>query len=405
MVRAEKTGASANLRVLYLINGLGGGGAERSLLELLPHYDAAGIELVVGCFRRREEGVEEEVSRLAVDLHYFSGGSVMNRARQVRSFLRTKRFDLVHTTIFESDLTGRVAAAGLPVPVLTSLVNTSYAKVRLSDPNVSRCGLWTARMLDGWTARNLTTHFHAITQAVKDASVHALGIDPDRITVIERGRDLVRLGSPSSESRRRARRVLGLDDDEEVIVSVGRQEFQKGQKYLLEAFSRIVRNRPRARLLLVGRRGHASTDLEALHEELQLEERALFLGHRENVPELLASADVFVFPSLFEGQGGALIEAMAMGLPVIATDIPSTREVVEEERNALLVPVESSQSLAEALERLLDDPALMSAFGQRSSKIFHARFTLERSALRMVELYRSVIGQGAFRSQSDRAFS
>lgn len=109
---------------------------------------------------------------------------------------------------------------------------------------------------------------------------------------------------------------------------------------------------------------------------------------------MLASADVFVFPSLFEGQGGALVEAMAMGLPVIATDIPSTREVVEEERNALLVPIESSESLAEALERLLDDPALMSTFGQRSSKIFHARFTLETSALRMVELYRSVTGQG-----------
>lgn len=381
-------------RVLYLINSLGGGGAERSLVELLPHYSAAGIEPVVACFRHREEGVEEEVRGLSIDLRYFSEGGVMTWAYRLRNLLRTEPFDLVHTTLFESDLAGRVAAAGLTVPVLTSLVNTSYAKVRLSDPNVTRQGLWAARMIDGWTARNLTTHFHAITHAVKDASVSALGIAPERVTVIERGRDPSRLGSPSAERRSRARRALGLNDDEEIILTVGRQEFQKGQKYLLEAYARLVRRRPKTKLLLVGRNGNASTDLERLHSELELQDRVRFLGYRDDVSEVLAGSDLFVFPSLYEGQGGALVEAMALGLPVIATDLPSTREVVEENGNALLVPVQSSHGLAEAMERLLEDPARMSAFGRRSSEIFHTRFTLERSASRMVELYRSVMGRG-----------
>lgn len=185
--------------------------------------------------------------------------------------------------------------------------------------------------------------------------------------------------------------MLGLADDEEVLVSVGRQEFQKGQRHLLEAFARIARQRPRAKLLLVGRSGNASADLARLRTELGLENRACFLGHRDDVPEVLAGADLFVFPSLYEGQGGALVEAMALGLPIVATRIPSTREVVEEEENALLVPIESPGQLASAIDHLLEDPVRRTAFGERSMVIFHERFTLQRSAERMIELYRSLV--------------
>ena len=116
-----------------------------------------------------------------------------------------------------------------------------------------------------------------------------------------------------------------------------------------------------------------------------------FLGHRDDVPDLLAAADLFAFPSLYEGTGGAAIEAMALGLPIVTSDIDAMREVVDDRRNALLVPPHAPGPLADAIAALLDDPARRLAFGASSREIFEARFTLERSTRAMVELYRRLV--------------
>ena len=376
-------------RVFLVINSLGGGGAERSLAELLPFYRKSGIEPVVVCLKRRADGVEREVSRAGIRTLYLGGSDIVGWVIRLRQLLRSQSPDLMNTALFEADLVGRLAAWRTGIPVLTSLVNTSYVRARLSDPNISRHGLWAARMIDGWTARHLTTHFHAISNAVKDASVKALGIPADRITVVERGRDAGRLGERTSERCERSRNLLGLGNQDEVIVTVGRQEFQKGQKFLLRAMARLKSRRPQARLLVVGRTGNATAELRAEHERLGLADRVRFLGYREDVPEILAAADVFVFPSLFEGAGGALIEAMGLGLPIVATDIPSTREVADQ--SALLVPPGSANELADGIEAMLEDPDRARELGERAARIFGSRFSLEGSASRMVRLYKGLM--------------
>jgi glycosyltransferase involved in cell wall biosynthesis len=373
-----------------VINGLGTGGAERSLAESLPLLAQAGVEMTIVCQKRREEGVQEQVRRLASDLRFLDGGSIPRRIWELRRMIQAERFDLVHTSIFESDLLGRLAATGTGVPVLTSLVNTSYDPIRLADPNISRPGLWGARMIDGWTARHLTTHFHAITNAVKAYAVSALGIRPERITVVERGRDARRLGTSSTERRTAVRKRLGIPDEDELIVAVGRQEFQKGHLVLLRAASRLFSSRPATRILIAGRPGNASNALTRELERLGLHERVSLLGHREDVPDLLAAADVFAFPSFFEGLGGSLIEAMGMGLPIVASRIPVIQEVVEENGNALLVPPDDPDGLAGAITRLLDDRALSARFRRHSGELFGERYGIERSVERMVNLYRRV---------------
>lgn len=380
------------LKVVLVINSLGGGGAERSLAELLPRYKPAGIDPVVVCLKRRDEGVERDVRRSSIPLVYLTGRNALSWVGQLAGLARATPADLIHTSIFEADLVGRFAGLRTGIPVLTSLVNTSYESIRLLDPNVSRFGMGIARVLDGWTARTMTTHFHAISDTVKRASVRALGISPDRITVVERGRDLVRLGEPSHERRARARRSLGIDAADVVLVNTGRQEYQKGQRYLLEAMAALVPRHPRLVLLVAGRPGNATQELRALSDRLKLEGKVRFLGYREDVPEILAAADLFVFPSLFEGAGGALIEAMAMGLPIVASDIPSTREVAGE--SALLVHVASAEALAEGIENLLGEPCKARALGMQASAIFRSRFTLDSSATRMVDLYRRVVAAG-----------
>ena len=379
------------MKVLYLINGLGTGGAERSLSEMLPLLRERGVEVTVTCLHPKQEGVSSHVAAAGYDVRYLTAGSAAGRVRAVRALIQSDQPDVVHTTIIESNLVGRLAAARTGVPVLTSLVNTSYAPARFADPNVTAWKLRLVQFADGWTGRHLTDHFHAITEAVKEAGVRDLGLAPERTTVIPRGRDRARVGTPGPERRRRVRHALGVPEEAEVLINVGRQEFQKGQQYLLEAFEEVARQHPNALLLIAGRKGHATPELERrMAKSSLLHERVSFLGHRDDVPDLLAAADVFVFPSLYEGLGGAVIEAMALGLPIVTSDIPAVREVTEEGKNAVLIPPGRPDVLAGALTDLLDDPDRRAWFGRRSRAIYEEHFTLETVVDRMADLYRAV---------------
>jgi glycosyltransferase involved in cell wall biosynthesis len=375
---------------MFVIDSLGPGGAERSLAEMLPGLIEAGLEPMVVCLSPAD-AVGQDIRRLGVEVRVVSGRGRIGRVRALRRQIAAVAPDCVHTTLFESDVAGRLAAAGRRVPVITSLVNAPYLPARLEDPNVRRSRLWAARMIDGWTARHLTTHFHAVTYAVKSRAVEALGIPPERVTVIERGRDPVRLGEAGPSRRRSSRAALGIDEDAEVLVTAGRQEFQKGHRFLLEAMAILANARPQAVLMMAGREGHASAELDGLRSRLRLGDRVRFLGQRTDVPDLLAAGDIFVFPSLYEGFGGAVIEAMALGLPVVASDLEALREVVEPDHSAILVPPGSPGELASAIGSLLDDPDRARALGERGRRIFEERFTVERAAGRMVDLYRRVL--------------
>ena len=377
------------MKALLIINSLGAGGAEQSLVEFLSAC-SHDLRPVVACFTRTVEGVQDAAIREGVDVRFVPSRRLGGRVRAIRRLIEDTQPDLIHTTIFEADVVGRLAAAGTRVPVLTSLVSTPYDPVRLEDPAVAAWKLRMVKVIDGWTARRLTTHFHAITETVKREAIRHLRITPTDVTVIERGRDPERLGEPSSDRRARARATLDLSGDEFVLLSVGRQEFQKGQSYLLEAMPALIERVPETRALIAGRRGNASMRLEATSRQMNLNGRARFLGHRSDVPDLLAAADLFVFPSLYEGLGGALIEAMALGLPIVASDLSAIREVVEDGANAVLVPVGSPSDLVEAIASLATDPNRRRRMGERSRQIFLERFTLERSARRMAELFERV---------------
>ncbi len=384
------------LKVLFLIDSLQGGGAERSLAEMLPGLRRRGIDPIVVCLRRSAEGVEDQV-RGRFDLRYLAARRFPGRVRAVRRIIRDERPDLVHTTLLQSDLVGRLAAMGTPVTVLTSLVNTSYDPVRFADPRIRPWVFRIVQRVDGLTARRLTAHFHAITVAVKDHNVEALRLRASRVTVIERGRDDGRLGRGSDDRRAASRRALDLAADAEVVVTLGRQEYQKGQRFLLEAVERLAQQRPRLVLLMLGRRGAASPELDELLRRPLLAERVRVLGHRDDAPDVLAAADIFAFPSLFEGLGGSLIEAMALGLPIVASDLPAVREVLEQgnDGNARLVPPGTSEPLAEAIDDLLSDRSKAESFGARSRRIFEERFTLDRSIDRMAGLYRALVADRA----------
>lgn len=378
------------LKILFVIESLGGGGTERSLAELLPYLVASGFEPVIVCFYQRE-GVESEVIAHGFDVRYLKGKGLLTWIRQLRHQIKIEKPDIIHTMLFNADLAGRIAAIGSSTVVLSSLVSTPYASIRFRDPRIKAFKLRLVQIIDLLTCRYLTTHFHAVSQATRDSAIAALRIPAERITVVERGRNLDRLGLPSNGRRLQARRRLCLSDQDEVIVNLGRHEYEKGQKYLIEAFATLSSMHPRLVLLIAGSQGNLTNELENLKDSLALNGRVRFLGFRNDISEILASADIFVFPSLYEGLPGAMIEAMALSLPIVASNIAPVREVVEEGKNAILVKTGSPTELVTAVNTLLTNKKMSLAYGKRSREIFDERFTLNKNVARMIELYRRVV--------------
>ncbi len=382
------------MRVLFVITSLGAGGTERSTALLLPLLRSRGIEATVVCLVRRDVGDEQTVIDGGFDVRFLGSSRFLGRVRELRSVVRDVDPALVHTAVFDADQVGRLSALGTGVPVLGSLVNTPYVAERLADPNISRAKLSLVRGIDALTARTLTSHFHAVTEGVAADAVTSLGIGPERITVVERGRDPEVLGSRSATRRSRVRAGLGLDPGAEMILAVGRQEHQKGHVHLVEALALLVHRRPDAMVVIAGRPGNATAALEDAISRTALSARVRRLGHRDDVADLLSAADVFALPSRYEGTAGAAIEALALETPVVATDLAGTRGVLVDADNARLVPVGDPPALARALAATLEDPAAAIDRARRGRALFEERFTLSGSADRMVALYAAVAERG-----------
>jgi glycosyltransferase involved in cell wall biosynthesis len=228
-----------------------------------------------------------------------------------------------------------------------------------------------------------------VTEAVATSTTAALGIDAAAITVVPRGRSRTRLGEPGGARRAAARAMLGLDVDDEVVLSVGRQEWQKNQELLLDALAAIVARRPSAVLVIAGRRGSSSAAIDRRVDEIgSLGAHVRLLGHRDDVPELLAAADVFALPSRYEGTAGAMIEAMAMSVPIVASDLSGLAEVIGDSGAALLVPPRSA-----AFADLLEDGERRATIAAAGRAEFERRFTLDASATAMAALFREVAEQ------------
>jgi glycosyltransferase involved in cell wall biosynthesis len=386
----------SNLKVLFVIEGMGTGGTERSVAELLPYLKTAGILPIVVCFHHRE-GVEQELIRQGFDLRFLSGKNTRQWFQQLRRILKSERPDVIHTALFRSDLVGRLAAIGTTIPVISSLVSTPYRPIRFRDPHVNKRTLRMMQLLDAATGRLFTSHFHAVSHAAKAAAIADIHLPAQRITVIQRGRNAKRLGEPSQARRQQARQALNLAPEAKVLVNLGRHEYAKGQHHILEAMAQLRDCHPEMVLLLAGRTGLATPKLEHLCTQAGLSGQVRFLGYREDIPDILAAADLFVFPSLYEGLPGAVLEAMALGLPIVAFDIPPVREVVAVNENALLVETGSTVQFTAAIQTLLADRALADRFSQCSRAIFLERYTLEKSAAQMVDLYTHVADSKATR--------
>lgn len=378
--------AIADMRVLCLIDSLAPGGAERSLAAMAPAYARRGVDLEVG-FLIDRPGVHADLEAAGARLFSLDGtGGRTGWAWRAERLIAARRPDLVHTTLFEADVAGRIGAGLARVPVVSSLVNVAYGADHAATPGVRRWKVQGARLVDAATARRVV-RFHANTRYVADVMAPTLHIPRDRLEVIPRGRDPVRLGRRDPERRARVRAGLGVARDTALLVAVARHEHQKGLDALVEALPGVLGQVPKARLMVAGRDGNQTPLLHASVRRLGLEPAVTFLGPRDDVADLLCAADTVVIPSRWEGLSNVLIEAMALEAPVVASDLSTLEDAVTDGDTATLVPPADPARLGVAIVATLADPAAAQLRAERARERFLQRYTIDRVADQMLAFY------------------
>lgn len=376
------------MRIIVLLNSLYTGGAEFSTLSFYQWLRAQGHEVKLVCVKKATPSFDP--TQFGFDtVHYLSGKTLLKQLKDFNTLVKSFVPEVVHSVLFDANLLARMSRIfhGNFVHV-ESLVNEMYSEHRYADPQVTRLKLVGYRMLDYVTQLKGVDHYHANGEAVARHYQNKIGISSNRITIVPRGRTSNPFVNDSS-NREKVRNELGTGN-RLLLVNMARHEYQKGQDVLLDALGVLKDDLHRIQLVLVGREGKLTNVLTQKIKDYHLEACVMLLGHRSDTSSLLAAADVFVFPSRFEGLPGALIEAEAAGLPIICSSIPNNHEVAEENRNALFFPHDDYVSLAKAIQRLTTDEQLGDSMGKESLAIFRAKFGIEEIHQRMHELLKKL---------------
>ncbi|MCB9450137.1 MAG: glycosyltransferase [Anaerolineaceae bacterium] len=361
------------MRVVHVIKVTGISGAERHLLTLLPALQARGMEMHLALLTEPDNPVNEFAQAMqggGITIHRFTIGhdADARMAWRLRDLFYQLLPDIVHTHLLHADLYGIPGAklAGVPV-IITSRHNDNAFRRRFPVRQVNG-GLW--RMADAGIA--ISDSIARFAREVEGAPAHKIhriyyGLDFDP-NAVDRG-----------EARHALRHELDLAEGTPIIGIVCRLVEQKGVLYGLRAFWQIATASP-AHLVIAGD-GLLRDKLETEVQTLGIADRVHFLGWREDVPQLMAAFDIFLLPSLWEGFGLVLLEAMAQQTPVVASAVSAIPEIVAEGQTGLLVPPRNAEGLAGALLTLLNDLPLarhMGLMGQeRLETTFSARTMIE----------------------------
>ncbi len=294
--------------------------------------------------------------------------------RLVRQF-RSDRTRLVHTHHIGQLLYGGLAArlAGC------RLVHTEHDYYSITRPRAQQL----LRLLTP-----LADRITAVAEPIREFLRDRVGIPAHKLVTIQNGVEIERFERASPADRA----LLGIRDRDAVVACVARLSPEKGHAVLLDAFRLVLARHPDARLLIIGE-GDEQAGLERRAADLALSGRVQWLGLRSDVPELLAAADVFVLPSLQEGFPMVVLEALAAGKAVVATEVGAISKVVRDGENGLLVPPGDARALAGAIGYLLHDPALRRRLGDNGRALVREHFDFEATVTRYDEVYRSVLSE------------
>ncbi|RYD56672.1 MAG: glycosyltransferase family 1 protein [Sphingobacteriales bacterium] len=369
---------SKKKRILFILDTLEVGGAEKSTLEISKYLK--DIEPVVcsifkgDALKRDFESAGIKLIQLNIDSYLYLFPAV----KALKKIIEKEKPDVVHATLARAELVARVALKNSKIPLVGSLVGDTYNAERyteLSKP--ARVKLKMFQYLDQITAKRVDV-FLSISQFLKDSYVNKLGLPAAKIIIVPRGRHITEADKPADRF------------EPFLFLSVGRLIQLKGQADIIKAIAIVKQKYPQVKLKIAGE-GPWRAVLEQTIKETGTADNVELLGRVNNVDEWLARAQFFVFGSYYEGQGGAVVEAMLAGKAIIASDIDVVKESVNDGRSALLFKVKDVENLAEKMIWAIEHPGEMAQLSVNAYAEAKEKFDIINIVRKHEEVYTSLM--------------
>ncbi|MHB1287245.1 MAG: glycosyltransferase [Leptospirales bacterium] len=376
-------GKIAPVRVLYFIDNLrAGGGSQRYIYELVRIARKIGIAPHICTL---EEGgdyyteiLHSGVPTFSLSLPRINSPRAIGKLVTLVRWIRHQRIQVIHTFQTNPNVFGTLAGRLAGIKVITS---------RRDLGNFGMRGSKSLTIFEEKVINPLAHRIMANSKAVFDATHRQEGISTEKMVLIRNGIDAGRF---RPDPDRKWRTSLGIPENALVFGTVSGLRKIKAVDLLLQAF-RSVRERVPEAFLIVAGDGPEASDLHTMAQRLKIMDSLKFLGRRLDVETILPAFDVFVMSSLSEGFPNAVLEAMACGVPVIATSVGGIRELVIPEETGRLVPPNNIKELVEAMVRIAENPSVRAEFSLNARQYVEKHFQFETIAHQLKEMYREVL--------------
>lgn len=351
--------------ILHLVPTLGYGGAERWLVDIVKATNCERFRHLV-CYLTppaplANELLEKKIEVISLGLK--KSDQWLPATLRVMALLKKIKPEIVHSWHFDAHLSGRIASLIPAIRSIVSLVNVDYEPIAVRSVGYHPLGIRLRNYIDRIMGTLAKSEYVAMSECVKRSASKHLAIPPSKISTIYGMVDEKRLEASTPKVTQQRKR-LGLTKESKVILNVARLDKQKGQINLIQAFALSGLQHKNTHLVIVGH-GSERANLESAISKLGLPHTVHLVGEEADVANYLRMADIFVFPSLYEGFGLALAEAMLAGLPCIANRIEPITEIIRNENEGWLLDTGNVHQLANAMSILMQDENWRKAIGQK----------------------------------------
>lgn len=359
------------MKIVHVLSGLDPGGAERYVVALAERQQRLGHAVAIVYFSTHAGLAEAAASSGIRVISVSRSRLIIPTIRALAEVLRAQDPDIIHTHLIRADMIGSLAHNAARRAKLIS--------TRHNDDAFLRAG--PIRLVYRWSARNASAVITISNYLERYCRRRTVPPDVPIWTV--------HYGLPEGDApypRPVAREKLGLSPGQLAVGIVARLTRQKGQVYALHAWAKVARTLPGAKLVLVGQ-GEDQGALQHTAAELGIADSVSFAGFRRDAPLLMRAFDVFLLPSLWEGFGLVLLEAMAGEVPVIASDVSAIPEIVSANETGLLVPAADADAIARSLIELLSDDELRRSLGASGARRVQQHFSMDVSSRENLRVY------------------
>ncbi len=372
-------------RIIYFQQNLARGACEEYFYLLMQGIDKARFEVIFVC--PKNANLDSLVTKIeALDIKVYRYSLDMSSYRYILYFSYFFRKFKPHLIHFNDPCLSAIVVAHLAG--VSTLVMTHHT------PELNRVYSLKGRILEKIVFRYIRPYVIFTSEYDRDTGVQKDKISPHKSFVIYYGLPLGRF--QQKYDRKEICREFSLDEECRIIGNIGRLSYQKGQRNLIEAAPLVIERFKSIKFFFVGE-GELESELKAQVQEKGLQDYFIFTGYRTDIPRLISAFEILVMPSLFEGLCFAVIEASAMGIPVIATAVGGMRRSVIDGKTGLLIPPSGPGVLADAILRLLGHPQEAREMGLAGQRYFQEMFTQEQMVRKTEELYESILRNAALK--------